>query len=426
MPASRARKLSQLMSEGGSLDTQIDSSGTSGEIGAAGVIVYDTVNDLPTTGLTAGDEAFVSGSNRLYISNGTGWYSVALVNTNPAITSVEDPSSNTTPFTLATDGSALVITITAEDPEDIPLIYSYAVTTGSLTNGGGTTATVVQGTGANTNQFTITPTTTEAYAGTFELTFTTSDGINQASSVNSFTLQFMDLVSGASFNLSTGGYYDTAEKVEGTHSLYLNGNGHVQRYIVSPSTPYVYDDYTISMWFQKYNTNTLYLFNVNDKLDPGNSFGSACTIITSTNNILHVVDRYNGSSYAQNPSINTNMVNSTVYTGGGNNEAWYHYVVSYSVSSNVIGQWITSQGGTFGDILNRTGSPNRQGIGLKTNLWYLHGSAGNASDNGRANYDAIHILNTAADVTVAENLYNGNAPASTKYRFLFNGNGDNA
>jgi len=80
----------------------------SGAISAgAGVTVYATVDDLPTTGLTAGDEAFLSGSNRLYISNGTGWYSIGLINTNPAITSVEDPSTNTTPFTLATDGSAL-------------------------------------------------------------------------------------------------------------------------------------------------------------------------------------------------------------------------------------------------------------------------------------------------------------------------------
>jgi hypothetical protein len=172
----------------------------SGAISAgAGVTVYATADDLPTTGLTAGDEAFVSGSNRLYISNGTGWYSIGLVNTNPAITSVEDPSNNTTPFTLATDGSALVLTITAADPEDIPLTYNYAVTTGSLTNGGGTTATVVQGTGASTNQFTITPTTTEAYAGTFELTFTTSDGINQASSVNSFTLNFITYVTNSRY-----------------------------------------------------------------------------------------------------------------------------------------------------------------------------------------------------------------------------------
>ncbi len=205
----------------------------SGAISAgAGVTVYATADDLPTTGLTAGDEAFVSGSNRLYISNGTGWYSIGLVNTNPAITSVEDPSNNTTPFTLATDGSALVLTITAADPEDIPLTYSYAVTTGSLTNGGGTTATVVQGTGANINQFTITPSSTEAYAGTFELTFTTSDGINQASSVNSFTLEFITIITDSKYTTLLATAVDTSDNNNITdtssnnHTITVNGDAH--------------------------------------------------------------------------------------------------------------------------------------------------------------------------------------------------------
>ena len=69
MPASRARKLSQLMSEGGSLDTNIDSSGTSGAIAGGGVTVYATTNDLPVTGNTSGDMAFVSGSRHFYVQD---------------------------------------------------------------------------------------------------------------------------------------------------------------------------------------------------------------------------------------------------------------------------------------------------------------------------------------------------------------------
>lgn len=158
--------------------------------GGGGVTTYSAIGDLPLTGNSAGDMAYVSGNNRLYINNGTGWYNIALVNTNPSITSVQDANSNTTPFTLETDGTATVITITASDPEDVPLTYSYSVTAGSLTNGGGTTATVTQGTGSNTNVFTVTPSTNEDYAGSFTLTFTASDGINQATSANVFSLQF--------------------------------------------------------------------------------------------------------------------------------------------------------------------------------------------------------------------------------------------
>ena len=156
---------------------------------AAGASVYDSAELLPLTGLSAGDMAYVTGTNRFYISNGTGWYSVSLVNTNPSITSVQDSDGGSTPFTLATDGSTTVITITASDPEDVPLTYGYNVTSGGLTNGGGTTATVSQA----DNVFTITPSTTEAYAGTFELTFTTSDGINQDTSANIFALSWAGL-----------------------------------------------------------------------------------------------------------------------------------------------------------------------------------------------------------------------------------------
>ena len=113
-----------------------------------------------------------------------------LINDFPNITSVQDAGANVTPFTLDTTGIPTIITVTASDPEELPLTYSYSLTAGSLTNGGGTTATVVQGTGANINQFTITPSTTVEYAGTFELTFTASDGINTATSPNIFILTF--------------------------------------------------------------------------------------------------------------------------------------------------------------------------------------------------------------------------------------------
>jgi hypothetical protein len=160
-----------------------------------GVTSYANTSLLPLSGVSAGSMAFVSGSNRLYISNGTGWYSISLVNTNPNITSVQDASSGNSPFTLATDGTATVITITANDPEQVPLTYNYSVTSGSLTNGGGTTATVTQ----SDNVFTVTPSTTEAYAGTFELTFTASDGINTATNANSFTLSFITYVTNSNY-----------------------------------------------------------------------------------------------------------------------------------------------------------------------------------------------------------------------------------
>jgi len=143
----------------------------------SGVTVYANVDALPGSGNT-GDLAFVTATNRLYIWNGSGWYNIALINTTPSISGVNSS------YNLAIDGTATVITITAVDAEGLPITYSIASDTS------GNAATVVQGTGANTNVFTITPSTNTANGGTFSLTFRASDGVNIATAVSEFTLQF--------------------------------------------------------------------------------------------------------------------------------------------------------------------------------------------------------------------------------------------
>ena len=132
--------------------------------------------DLPMTGNEVGAMTYVQESNRLYVWNGSGWFEVALVNTNPTIT-----AGGSATYELATDGTPTVITLTANDPEGIPIAWSYAVTSGSL---GGTTVSNVD------NVFTITPSTNLADAGTFQLTFTASDGVNVDTSASSFSLSF--------------------------------------------------------------------------------------------------------------------------------------------------------------------------------------------------------------------------------------------
>ena len=145
---------------------------------ASQVTTYATIDDLPLSNQTSGAQAFVSSTNRLYIWNGNGWYNIALINTTPSISGVNSS------YELANDGTATVITITATDPEGLPITYSIASDTS------GDIATVTQGTGANTNIFTITPSTNAANAGTFSLTFRASDGVNLATALASFELQF--------------------------------------------------------------------------------------------------------------------------------------------------------------------------------------------------------------------------------------------
>ena len=140
---------------------------------------YATFADLPSSGSTPGNTAFVVATNRLYIWSGVGWYLIATVtNASPtAITGVDGA------YVLAIDGTATTITAVSTDPEGFSLTWSYAVSSGSL----GSTATVSQA----DNVFTITPSTDTANVGTFSLTFSVTDGINGVvSAVSSFTLQF--------------------------------------------------------------------------------------------------------------------------------------------------------------------------------------------------------------------------------------------
>jgi hypothetical protein len=146
-------------------------------IAASAISVYATLANLPLSDVSDDTIAKVLDTDKLYIWNGTGWYYLPPTNTNPTITTASSAT-----YELATDGTPTVITLEANDPEGIPITWSYAVTAGSLASA----ATVSQA----DNVFTITPSTTEADAGEFSLTFTASDGVNIATSASEFSLAF--------------------------------------------------------------------------------------------------------------------------------------------------------------------------------------------------------------------------------------------
>jgi hypothetical protein len=60
-------------------DNFIDSSVVDTLSSTALLSYYSTLDSLPLTSLTAGDEAFVSANNRYYISNGSGWYGCEMI-----------------------------------------------------------------------------------------------------------------------------------------------------------------------------------------------------------------------------------------------------------------------------------------------------------------------------------------------------------
>ena len=227
--ASNLSTLANVLDDGsdGQFLKSTGSGGVAFDTVAAGAVVYATADLLPLSGFAAGDMAYVTATNRFYINNGSGWYSVSLVNTNPNITSVADASSGTTPFTLATDQTATVITITAADPEEVPLTYGYSVTSGSL-NG----STVAQGTGSNTNVFTVTPHASQD--ATFTLTFTASDGINQATSANAFSLTFITTIPNSKYTAMLVQAVGANNGVNSSHPTvlqYLTDSSSSNRYV---------------------------------------------------------------------------------------------------------------------------------------------------------------------------------------------------
>tara|TARA_R100001509_G_scaffold164569_1_gene142686 strand:+ start:511 stop:3168 length:2658 start_codon:yes stop_codon:yes gene_type:complete len=185
---------------------------------SAGVTVYATIDDLPLTGVTEGSMALVDSTDKLYIFSDTGWYSISIVNTTPSISGVNAA------YTLATNGSATTITVTASDPEGIPITYSIVSDTS------GNIATVSQGTGSNTNVWTITPSTNTANSGSFTLVFRASDGTNVASASSTFTLLFeiqhsnrtTALITSVGANNAVNNSFDDAST--NNHTITANGN----------------------------------------------------------------------------------------------------------------------------------------------------------------------------------------------------------
>ena len=138
---------------------------------------YESLDSLPYTNLTTGDQAFVKSNQRMYISNGSGWYNVALVNASPSLS-----ISPTGAITLASDGTPTVITLTGTDSDQVNLTFTVE-SDGDF----GGLATLSQ----DSSVFTITPLSQDSATTTSStLTFKTSDGINFGTGTSAFSLTF--------------------------------------------------------------------------------------------------------------------------------------------------------------------------------------------------------------------------------------------
>jgi len=433
---------------------------------AAGAVVYATADLLPLSGNSAGDMAYVTATNRFYINNGSGWYSVSLVNTNPNITSVADASSGTTPFTLATDQTATVITITAADPEEVPLTYGYSVTSGSL-NG----STVAQGTGNNTNVFTVTPHASQD--ATFTLTFTASDGINQATSANAFSLSFVTVVTDSNHTTllatatGTSDNSNITDSSSNSHSITVNGDAHAGTfspyrsggystyfdgtgYLTIPQTSNVGNfgtgAFTVEFWFKPINADDQMYFV--DFRTATNGFqisrrgsntvrvrNGSTTLITSTSQLSDLSTWYHVCVHRNSSNELKLFVNGTqeggTVTGHTDNYvadtsgAW-NIAQDYN-SSNRVDGYITDLRVTHGEAITPSSGGPTERLEASSNTKFLYSGTGHIADTHSSTASNNHSITVNGDVSTepfSPYDYNEYDAADHGGSIYFDGTGD--
>ena len=122
MAKSINRLLAELIDDDGDVQAQYLDNADGG-----GLVYYDTLDSLPVGNLLSeGNLAFVQENQRMYVSNGIGWYNAGLVNRTPRWDSGGEPAAT---YTIADSATPLVITAKAIDSDnsDINLLNQSTV-----------------------------------------------------------------------------------------------------------------------------------------------------------------------------------------------------------------------------------------------------------------------------------------------------------
>ena len=182
---------------------------------------YANPDALPSVGNTFGEMALVQSTNRMYVWNGSGWYNVALINTNPSFTTTPDAN-------YAFDGdsprSNITITVAATDPESLGVSFTFE-TGGQMDS----MADITQ----DSSIFTLVPKSndnlTEGTTLTGSLTIKASDGVNIVPAVSNFTLIFVLTIENTSGNKlllkanGTGNNATPTDASTSSHSIGVSG-----------------------------------------------------------------------------------------------------------------------------------------------------------------------------------------------------------
>ena len=81
-------------------------------------LIINSLDSLPMTGLSEGQQAFITSTNRLYVSNGSGWYNTTLINSTPNW----DSAPPQTEYKIVDSVTPLVIIAKATDSDNSNLL----------------------------------------------------------------------------------------------------------------------------------------------------------------------------------------------------------------------------------------------------------------------------------------------------------------
>ena len=234
----------------------LDSAGVLGITGQ-GAVHYTSLDSLPMTGLTEGSKALVETDefNRLYLSDGNGWYNVGFnITYSPSWDSAPQSS-----YTIADSVTPLVITALAVD-SDTPNLINQSV----LSDSGQYLVDVT----IDSSVFTFTPKSadsigqevtagnlTDSNNNSFTYTFKFSDGISVVSQISSF---IYNLTSAAPSVAARFGDY-TSRIDSANADLYLNDS----RYLYAVNTVMLNDNRFITV----YVDDNYYQWAIGGKID---------------------------------------------------------------------------------------------------------------------------------------------------------------
>ena len=337
-----------------------------------------TSADLPIANVIPGTKAFSTEENKLFLATGNGWFEIALLeNTSPTITTGADAS-----YALSSDGTPTVVTLSATDPEGVPITWGYQVTSGSLED---TTVTNEGGV------FTITPGSIEV---TFNLSFTASDGVNIDTSASSFELAF----------------------APSGNVLYTILNPNLGEYNTSHANDYFGDRVVIGdTYFAATapgenragggNTTAIYVFNLSD----GSLYWSRIPTSTFTVEIMRMTstglyykegnDKFIYIKFSAMPTIGPNYNGGLYSSNGFNNfKVNENYAVYTSNGSNGYGDLNVShpEMSLLRTIPNPNSSYNNNfgyGLGLYETTACVGAHAQNGIDGSTSSVGVVYVFN---------------------------------